>query len=65
VLSVGVIITRASALQKIFDALGKGHSYGPSTTHMSKLTPKMANRASGGCPVLAFGMTEKLYDPRL
>ena len=63
VLSVGVIITRASELQQIFDDLGKGMSYGPSTTHMGKLTPKMANRASGGCPILAFGMTKKLYDP--
>ncbi|MGH9956442.1 MAG: BglII/BstYI family type II restriction endonuclease [Pyrinomonadaceae bacterium] len=62
VLSVGIIITRASALQQIFDKLGKGKSYGPSTTHMAKLKPKMHNRASGGCPVLAFGMTEKLYD---
>lgn len=62
VLSVGVIITRATELQRIFDKLGKGHSYGPSTTHMSKLIPKMANRASGGCPVLALGITEKLYD---
>ena len=63
VLSVGIIITRASELQSIFDQLGKGSSYGPSTTHMTKLIPKMANRGSGGCPVLAFGMTEKLYDP--
>jgi hypothetical protein len=63
VLSVGVILTRASELQRVFDRLGKGSSYGPSTTHLSKLIPKMANKASGGCPVLAFGMTEKLYDP--
>lgn len=64
VLSVGVIITRGDELQKIFDKLGKGSSYGQSTTHLSKLIPKMANRASGGCPVLAFGMTDKLYDPK-
>lgn len=62
VLSVGIIITRADELQEIFDRLGKGKSYGPSTTHMSKLVPKMNNRASGGCPVLALGMTGKLYD---
>lgn len=63
VLSVGVIITRADELQTLFNEIGKGKSYGASTTHMSKLTPKMANRASGGCPVLAFGMTRALYDP--
>ncbi len=63
VLSIGVIITRGDELQEIFDELGKGKSYGPSTTHMSKLTPKLSNRASGGCPVLVFGITKKLYDP--
>ena len=63
VLSVGVIITRGDELQRIFDELGKGKSYGQSTTHLSKLIPKMANRGSGGCPVLALGMTEKLYEP--
>ncbi len=64
VLSVGVIITRATELQEIFKKLGKGTSYGAATTHMGKLKPKLANRASGGCPVLAFGMTKKIYDPR-
>ncbi len=63
VLSVGVLITRADGLQAVFDTLGKGKSYGASTTHMSRLIPRLHNRASGGCPVLAFGMTEKLYDP--
>jgi hypothetical protein len=63
-LSVGVIITRGDDLQQIFNKLGKGHSYGPSTTHISKLTPKMVNRGSGGCPVLAFGITRKIYDSK-
>jgi hypothetical protein len=64
VLSVGVILTRGDDLQAIFDKLGKGASYGASTTHMSKLRPRMDNRASGGCPVLAFGMTGALYDEK-
>lgn len=63
VLSVGAIITRADELQTIFNELGKGASYGQSTTHMSKLVPRMHNRASGGCPVLALGMKATLYDP--
>jgi hypothetical protein len=63
VLSVGVIITRSSALQVIFNALGKGASYGQSTTHMGKLIPKLSNRASGGCPVLAFGIKPTAFDP--
>jgi hypothetical protein len=63
VLSVGIIITRATELQDIFDELGRGHSFGPSTTHMGKLSPKLNNRASGGCPVLAFGIKKLAYDP--
>jgi len=63
VLSVGAIITRASELQDIFDELGKGRSFGNSTTHMGKLIPKLNNRASGGCPVLAFGIKKTAYDP--
>jgi hypothetical protein len=30
---------------------------------MGKLLPKMENRASGGCPVLAFGIKKAAYDP--
>ncbi len=62
VLSVGVVITRASELQEIFDELGRGASFGQSTTHMGKLVPKLDNRASGGCPVLAFGIKKQAYD---
>ena len=62
VLSVGVIITRATELQSIFKQLGRGSSYGNSTTHMSKLIPRLHNRASGGCPVLAFGIKASTYD---
>jgi hypothetical protein len=62
VLSVGVIVTRADELQRISNALGKGASYGASTTHMSKLVPKLHNRASGGCLVLALGMKASIYD---
>jgi hypothetical protein len=64
VLSVGIIITRADELQDLFIELGKLTAAGMSTTHMSKLIPKMYNRASGGCPVLALGITKKKYDAR-
>lgn len=63
VLSVGIIITRADELQALFLELGKKTAAGAATTHMSKLIPKMYNRASGGCPVLALGITKKRYDP--
>ncbi|KAF0093391.1 MAG: hypothetical protein E1N59_2894 [Puniceicoccaceae bacterium 5H] len=62
VISVGVIITRCDHLQKIFDSLGRGKSYGSSTTHMSKLLPKIEGGGGGGCPVLVFGIKESLYD---
>jgi len=63
VISVGIIITRATELQEIFVSLGRGASFGNSTTHMGKLIPKLENRASGGCPILAFGIKSAAYDP--
>jgi hypothetical protein len=41
VISVGIIITRCDELQEIFDDLGRGKSYGSSTTHISKLLPRI------------------------
>jgi hypothetical protein len=60
-ISVGIVITRCDGLQSIFDRLGKGKSYGPSTTHMSKLLPRLEGGGGGGCPVLVFGISEMLY----
>lgn len=61
VVSVGVIVTRADELQTIFNELHRGSSYGQSTTHLSKLLPKVEGGGSGGCPLLVFGITRKLY----
>ena len=61
VISVGVIITRTDELQDIFDGLERGDSYGMATTHMSKLLPKLEGGGGGGCPVLVFGITKKVY----
>ncbi|MBI3169495.1 MAG: restriction endonuclease [Chloroflexi bacterium] len=60
-ISVGVIITRADHLQDIFDELGRGSSYGASTTHMAKLLPRIEGGSGGGCPILVFGITQSLY----
>lgn len=60
-ISLGVIITRCDELQEIFDKLGKGKSYGPSTTHMSKLLPRVNGGGGGGCPILVFGISRHLY----
>lgn len=61
VADVGVIITRCDELQAIFNSLGKGSSYGPTTTILSKLRRKLDGGAGGGCPVLAIGMKAGLY----
>jgi hypothetical protein len=60
-LDVGIIITRSDELQDIFDECGKGPSYGASTTHMSKLLPRLNGGSGGGCPILVFGITKHLY----
>ena len=60
-LSVGVIVTRCDELQAIFNRLGRGQSYGNSTTHMSKLVPRLEGGGGGGCPVLVLGISKALY----
>lgn len=64
VLSVGVIITRVSELQGLFDELSIGKKYGASTTHWDKLLPKIDGGGAGGCPVLAIGITRECYDAK-
>ena len=60
-ISVGIIITRADELQEIFDDIGRGSSFGASTTHIGKLIPRIEGGGGGGCPLLVFGITKKLY----
>ncbi len=60
-ISVGVIVTRADELQGIFNDLGRGSSYGPSTTTMGKLIPRIEGGGGAGCPILAFGIRRALY----
>ena len=60
-ISIGIIVTRCDELQEIFDKIEKGASYGPSTTHLSKLLPRIEGGGGGGCPIIVFGITKKLY----
>ena len=60
-ISVGIIITRCDELQDIFDELGRGKSYGASTTHMSKLLTRIEGGGGAGCPLLVIGISKKLY----
>lgn len=61
IISVGIIVTRCDELQSLFNELGRGKSFGMATTHMSKLLPKIEGGGAGGCPVLVFGISKKLY----
>lgn len=61
VVSVGIIITRADELQNIFNTLGRGSSYGASTTHMGKLLPRVQGGSGGGCPLLVIGIKSSLF----
>lgn len=61
VIDVGVIVTRATELQAIFNRLGKGKSYGNSTTHFSKLLPRIEGGGGGGCPIVAFAIKKECY----
>jgi hypothetical protein len=65
VISVGIIITRCDELQEIFDQLGRGSSYGASTTHMSKLLPRIQGGGGAGCPILVLGIKKSLYAEHL
>jgi hypothetical protein len=65
-ISVGVILTRSEDLKELFrdlteKGLKPGSSFGESTTHWGKLVPRLEGGAGGGCPVLALGITRKLY----
>jgi len=60
-ISVGIIITRTDELQEIFDSIGRGQSFGSSTTHVGKLLPKIQGGGGGGCPILVFGIKKSLY----
>lgn len=63
-ISIGIIITRCDDLQDIFVDLGRGSSYGASTTHMSKLLPRIEGGGGAGCPILVFGISKKSYDEK-
>lgn len=60
-MSVGVIVTRTTELQEIFNNLSRGASFGASTTHMSKLLPKVFGGGAGTCPLLLIGIKPSCY----
>jgi hypothetical protein len=64
-ISVGIIITRCDELQEIFNDLGRGSSYGASTTHMGKLLPRIQGGSGGGCPILVIGIKKTLFEENI
>ena len=62
-ISIGIILTRCDNLQDIVNELGRGKSFGNSTTHLSKLLPRIVGGGGAGCPLLVFGIKKTLYDP--
>jgi hypothetical protein len=61
VLSVGVIITRMTELQKLFKEAGQKTAKGAATTHWDKLIPKVDGGGAGGCPLLLVGLGMACY----
>jgi Restriction endonuclease BglII len=62
VVSVGIVLTRSDQLDELIRPLGRYASYGQSTTHMSKLLPKIEGGGGGGCPLIAIGITPRIYE---
>lgn len=70
-IAVGVLLTRDDSLDSVFRELGtytdpdtgktKAYlaKYGASTTHMGQLRRRLEAGRSGGCPVLAIGITPR------
>ena len=70
-IAVAVLLTRATSLNDVFRELGSYDDkttgkqkkylakYGASTTHLDQLLRRLRAGRSGGCPVLALGITAK------
>jgi hypothetical protein len=60
IIDAAVLVTRSEKLNKVFKSINLMHKYGASTTWMGKLEYRIKANRSGGCPVLALGITPKL-----
>lgn len=67
IIALGIIITRGTDLKTFPKHYGL-NKYGASTTWMGKLKYRLDSRRSGGCPMLAIGITPKCirgYQPEI
>lgn len=62
IIDAAVLVTRSEKLNETFKSLGIMNKYGASTTWMGKLEYRIKANRSGGCPVLALGITPKLIE---
>ncbi len=61
IIAAGIIITRGTDIKTFPKHYGLA-KYGASTTWMGKLLYRLDSRRSGGCPILAIGITSKCID---
>lgn len=62
IIDAAVLVTRSEKLNTVFRELGIMNKYGASTTWMGKLDYRIHANRSGGCPVLALGITPNLIE---
>ncbi len=62
IIDAAVLVTRSESLNAVFKKLGIMNKYGASTTWMGKLDYRIKANRSGGCPVLALGITPNLIE---
>lgn len=62
IIDAAVLVTRSESLNAVFRQLGIIKKYGASTTWMGKLEYRIKANRSGGCPVLALGITPKIIE---
>jgi CRISPR-associated protein Csd2 len=62
IISSGVIITRGTELKSLPKELDPTKKFGASSTWMGKLLYRLESRRSGGCPIIAIGITPECIE---
>jgi len=62
IIDAAVLVTRSEKMNDVFRTLNILNKYGASTTWMGKLDYRIHANRSGGCPVLALGITPHLLE---
>lgn len=62
IIAAGIIITRGTELKSLPKKYDPTKKFGASSTWMGKLKYRLDSRRSGGCPILAIGITPQCID---